>query len=400
MTAGARSTTAALAGQRPVVTSAAAGRGGPSALAVAWTLLLAVLLALAGYVLWQRHLAPQPEAPTPVPSLSQPLPAPAAPDSGGVSAPAPEATAQQLEDLPIAPRDADEAFAPLAFEQGRAEGASEPAEIPSDGAAAEAEQLALARPSLGPPSLNAPWQRNARSFAAAPGDAVIAVVVAGLGLSAGTTEAAITMLPPEVTLSFTPYSHRLNDWIAMARIFGHEVMLDLPMEAPGAAEAIGPYGLTMAATAADNLARLDWILDRSGALVGVAGAYGERFLSSPAALRPVLAALRARGLVFLDNAPGGHSGSSALAADLGLPFAASDGKIDAGLASRRAVDARLVQAEDLALRRGSAVVMAEALPVSIERISTWLLGLSERGVKIAPITAVARRNLARWDASG
>jgi hypothetical protein len=107
-----------------------------------------------------------------------------------------------------------------------------------------------------------------------------------------------------------------------------------------------------------------------------------------------------RGLVFLDNAPGGHAASSALAADLRLPFAASDGKIDSGLASRRAVDTRLVQAEDLALRRGSAVVMAEGLPVSIERIATWLLGLSERGVEIAPITAVARRNLARWDASG
>ena len=396
MTAGTRSIPPATATQRPVVTSAAGGAGGPSPLAVAWMLLLAALLALGVYVLWQRHMAPSPEVAALAPIVTEMR---SVETENEPDAPAPIRGAAAPESLPYAERGGFEEFSALAFLHPP-DTETPPPEAEESAPAGTRRQVALVRPQLPAPSLEAPWQRNARSFAAPPSQPVIAVVVSGLGLSADATEAAITMLPPEVTLSFTPYSHRLNDWIAMARIFGHEVMLDLPMEAPGAAEAIGPYGLTTAAAPADNLGRLDWILSRSGALVGVAGAYGEGFLGSPAALRPVLSELRGRGLIFLDNAPGGHAASSALAADLGLPFAASDGKIDAGLASRRAVDARLVQAEDLALRRGSAVVMAEGLPVSIERLGTWLLGLSERGVQVAPISAVAKRNLMRWEVSG
>ncbi len=383
-----------MAGYRPVVSSAG---DGPSALSLAWLLLLALLVALTGYVLWQRHLAPTPVNRAAVSVTAEPSAGPAKPDqSAAVTAPAQqqpdrrEGSEPRFASLPAGFHGEAEAFSELDFELPP----------PPSLAPADAAQLALAPPRIVLPEVTPPWISNAVAFSAPADQPVIGVVISGLGLSASATEAAITLLPPQVTLSFTPYSKRLNDWIAMARIFGHEVMLDLPMEAPGAEEEIGPFGLTRAAAPAENIARLEWILSRGKALVGVAAAYGGDFLDSPAALRPVLQRLENHGLIFLDNAPRGQASSSALAADLRLPFAASDGKVDDGLASRRAVDARLVQAEDLALRRGYAVVMAEPLPVSIERISTWLLGLAERGVEVAPISELARRNLELWEVSG
>ncbi|MEX0923615.1 MAG: divergent polysaccharide deacetylase family protein [Rhodovibrionaceae bacterium] len=391
MTAGARIHPSAIAEGRPVVS---ADGEGPSVLAIAWILLLALLVVLAGYVLWQRHVAPQRQ--------SAEILLPSSPAGAERTAPAvvAEPPPREPEGLPLGGAGAPGDFAALDFAIQ---------ETPSDGTVGPATESPVEPPAqaqLAAPPLQLelaeaekPWQRNASVFSVPPEQPVIAVVISGLGLSASATEAAITLLPPEVTLSFTPYSKRLNDWIALARIFGHEVMLDLPMEAPGAAEAIGAYGLTSAAGAAENLARLEWILSRGRAMVGVAGAYGQSFLGNPAALRPVLARLRERGLIFLDNAPQGYAGSSGLAADLRLPFAASDDKVDQGLASRRAIDARLVKAEDLALRRGAALVMAEPLPVSIERISTWLLGLAERGVEVAPISELARRNLEVWQAA-
>lgn len=388
MTAGARTYPTARAGERPVVSTASEG---PTALTAAWIVLLGLLVLLAGYVLWQRHVSPGPERSTEILLPSTPQSAAAAvPREPSAFAP------RQPESLPVGQAARRGDFKALDFEirSLAASAAPEPSTDPQPQV-----QLAAAPLQLEVPEAAAPWERNAAVFSTPPEQPVIAVVVSGLGLSASATEAAITLLPPEVTLSFTPYSKRLNDWIAMARIFGHEVMLDLPMEAPGAAEAIGAYGLRSGSAPAENIARLEWILSRGNALVGVAGAYGQNFLGNPAALRPVLARLRERGLIFLDNAPQGYSGSSALAADLRLPFAASDDKVDDGLASRRAIDARLVRAEDLALQRGSALVMAEPLPVSIERISTWLLGLSERGVEAAPVSEVARRNLEVWQAS-
>lgn len=394
MTVGTRTSTAALSLDRSVVRSAAGGARGPSALGVAWMLLLAVLLALAAYLLWSRAsdrlqaefvVLPIPAAPA----------APAAP----LETAEPEAAPQpprdpelpDLASLPFGPGAAATGFAPLDFP---------PAGQPAQETATDATQVASATPRLEIPEAIPPWQENARAVTLPPDQPVIAVVITGLGLSADATKAAITLLPPEVTLSFTPYSKRLKDWIAMARVFGHEVMLDLPMEADGAEEAIGHFGLVSAAAPRENLARLEAVLGRGSAFVGVAGAYGDTFLDRSAALRPILARLRERGLIFLDNAPRGRAPSSALAADLRLPYAASDGKVDDGLASRHAVDARLVQAESRALERGGAVVMAEALPVSIERIATWLLGLSERGVEVTPISEIARRNLALWEVSG
>lgn len=392
MTAGMRTSTTAMTLDRPVVGSVGTAPRGPSALAVAWLLLLAALLALGGYLVWPRDQNRVQAELVPLAIPTPPAETPESSDTGAAAAlPEPEVAAS-----PPAPS------VSLPFRHAIQAAAFQPLDFPVPPAVEPSAetQLAAAVPRLEIPESIPAWQQNARAFSLPSDRPAIAVVVTGLGLSAEATKAAITLLPPEVTLSFTPYSKRLKDWIAMARVFGHEVMIDLPMEGRGVSAALGHHDLTSTASPRENLARLDWILSRGTALVGVAGAQGDVFLDRSAALRPVLARLRQRGLIFLDNAPRGRAPSSALAADLRLAYAASDGKVDDGLASRRAVDARLVQAENRALERGGAVVMAEALPVSIERITTWLLGLSERGVELAPITEIARRNLELWEVSG
>ena len=220
----------------------------------------------------------------------------------------------------------------------------------------------------------------------------IAVVLTGLGLASEVTKAAIEALPGGVTLSFTPYARKLNHWVAQARLNGHEVMLDLPMEPTSYPDDDpGPRALLTALSPRQNLDRLRWTLDRATGYVGLAGVMGSRFTASREHRGLVLEELRERGLLFLDNRASDSSLAAQMAVEIGVPSAINDRSLDRTQASRVAIDARLVQVENVARGEGFAVAMGRPYPVTIERLRDWAKGLEARGFALAPISALANR---------
>ena len=252
------------------------------------------------------------------------------------------------------------------------------------------DQASSAQPSA--PDSGSTWERYALPFDLADTRPRIAVVISGLGLSQKATESAIRDMPSQVTLSFTPYAKKLQTWIAVARGQGHEVMLDLPMEpATFPKDDPGPHALITSLPPDENMRRLNWILDRGSAYVGLAGSRGSRFAVSREQMRPILATLKSRGLVYLDNRPTERSVAANLAGEIGLPRAVNNRLLDELQASRVAIDARLAQIERIALTEGYAVAMARPFPVTLERLAEWLRDLDERGFALAPLTAVVNR---------
>jgi hypothetical protein len=234
------------------------------------------------------------------------------------------------------------------------------------------------------------WERYRQPFNMDDKRPRIAVVLSGLGLSDSATEAAINKLPAAVTLSFSPYARGLERWIALARSRGHEVMLDLPMEpASFPNEDPGPQGLLTGLSAEANLVRLDWVLSRGSAYVGLAGAMGSRFTASRGDMEPILRLVKDRGLIFLDRRTTEQSVVPAIAQEIGLPRAINNRSIDERQASRVAIDARLAQIERIALTDGYAVAMAQPYPVTLDRLADWATELTARGFVIAPISALA-----------
>ena len=234
-----------------------------------------------------------------------------------------------------------------------------------------------------------PWRVYARPFELPPDTPRIAIIIGGLGLSRAATQAAIQQLPGVVTLAFVPYAPNLDDWIAAARAAGHEVVLQLPMEPQDyPANDPGPHTLLASADAADNLARLDWLLSRFTGYVGVTNYMGGLFNSSPDALRPIFQDLSARGLLFLDSRENPDSVAAVVAAELEMPRVINNRFLDAE-ASRMNVDARLLELERIAESTGAAVGIGFPYPVTIERVAAWIRELESKGVVVAPITAVA-----------
>ena len=340
---------------------------------------------------------PEAAAVTETPAEQPATPEPPAPQTAEI-APAPEAAPQPTPEPTPEPVAKPETEAPPATE---AEVADTPPPPPppesmppatsktADSSAPDTTQTAALPP---PPEALPLWRRNSQPFDEKDTRPRIAVVLTGLGLSSAGTEAAIKQLPAAVTLSFTPYSRKLNQWIALARVNGHEVMLDLPMEPTSyPQDDPGPRGLLTALSSRQNLERLRWTLDRATGYVGVATVMGSRFTASEQHLTPVLKALKNRGLLFLDNRASDESIAGALASEIGLPRAVNDRALDRAQASRVAIDARLVQIETIARANGTAVAMGRPYPVTIERLRVWTKELRARGFVLAPISAVADR---------
>ena len=240
-----------------------------------------------------------------------------------------------------------------------------------------------------------PWRVYSRPFNVLEKRPKVAIVVTGLGVSFNATESVVGILPGEVTLAFAPFARKLKEWIDAARGAGHEVLINLPMEPRGyPREDPGPFGLLTALDTEQNRRRLDWVLSRMSGYVGVTNYMGDRFTANQSAMRPVLREMRRRGLMFLDSMGTAASVGPKLAPKMQLPFAQNDKVLDR-VVSRNSIDAALAEIEKIAKTRGSAVAFAHPYPVTVRRLQRWIGDLDEKGIVLAPITAVVARPKSR-----
>lgn len=226
-----------------------------------------------------------------------------------------------------------------------------------------------------------PWKVYARPFDAPAGKPRVGVIVTGLGLDKDATEAAITKLPPDVTLAFSPYAGALDKWIKKARDAGHEVMLTLPTEPAGfPARDPGPWGLLSANPVEENIARLERVLGRASSYVGVVAPDGGFTRSTK--LAPILMALKERGLLYVGDGA---------KPDAGLPVASVTAVLDSD-SFRDAIESRLALAAHTAKESGQGMVVVSPRPVVFDRLVGWLDRLGEQGIVLAPASGIVKQS--------
>lgn len=232
-----------------------------------------------------------------------------------------------------------------------------------------------------------PAQAYARPFTPTPGAPRISLVVGGLGLKDSHTMAAIRDLPPEVTLSFVPYSNNLQTYINRARAAGHEVMLEMPMEAYDYPNVdTGPQTLLTSASAEENLRRTQQLLARATGYFGLINYQGAKFATDLDAAQPVFASLAARGVAFLHDGAAARSALPDAARSAKLAFRVADRIVDTE-PSADAIDRQLLQLEALAVQNGVSVGVGYAYPVTIEQFKIWAEGLKAKGYQLAPVSS-------------
>ncbi|MBR0898777.1 divergent polysaccharide deacetylase family protein [Bradyrhizobium tropiciagri] len=215
---------------------------------------------------------------------------------------------------------------------------------------------------------------------------VVAIVVGGLGVGAAKTADAIMKLPPAVTLAFTPYGADPAKLAERARAQRHEILLQIPMEPFDYPDNDpGPQTLLTTLGSEQNLDRLYWHLSRLQGYAGIANFMGARFVATDPVMQPIVREAAKRGLSWFDDGSTPRSVAQTLSAGQSLPFAKADFSIDAVPTSAE-IDRALVKLETIAKERGTAVGVASALPVSIERLGAWLKTLDSKGIMLVPLT--------------
>jgi uncharacterized protein len=238
-----------------------------------------------------------------------------------------------------------------------------------------------------------PLQAYARPFDRNDRRPRLSVIVAGLGLSPAATEAAITRLPAAVTLAFDPYASGLEGWLAMARERGHEILLSVPLEPDNfPVQDPGPYSLLTSFDPPENLRRLEFLMARMGGYVGVLFRLGSRFTAEEKHIRPVLMAIKGRGVMLVDTIGSKASQTMTVAAELGLARTRLDIVLDRS-PSRTRVDAKLAAFEEIGRRKSRAVAIGLAYPSTLERIAVWAATLKAKKMVLAPISALADKSV-------
>lgn len=213
----------------------------------------------------------------------------------------------------------------------------------------------------------------------------LSIVVGGLGIDAELTDRAVRELPPEVTLAFAAHAPDLQGRVDLARAFGHEVVLEIPMEGrdsdpgePGASRRLRP------GDGARNLQNLDYLLSRASGYFAVMPYKGDTFLARSDASAPILSKLESSGLGFLSDPQLNVPTLPSAAGAVGLPYRAGTMLVDE-VPERERILADLEALKTRALAGEQPVGFAFTYPETLDALVEWTRTLE--GVELAPVSS-------------
>lgn len=216
------------------------------------------------------------------------------------------------------------------------------------------------------------------------GRPMVALIVGGLGLNPQTTREAIEALPPEVTLSFVPYTPGLQGWIDLARANGHEVIVEVPMQPINYPDNDpGPQTLMANARMEDLMARINWVMSRASGYFALSNYQGGAFFKDKAATGTFMQNLQARGVAFIDDGQLRGTGGA-------WGRASADRIIDSQI-NATAIAAQLGGLEQQAKQRGQALGTGLAFPVTLAVALKWTRELDGKGLQLAPASAMLKQ---------
>lgn len=311
---------------------------------------------------------PDPVAPAPAITASDPLALPAADPAAGIP------------DAETAAAVATDSAAPPA---------------PADGAETPAPEIAaLTPPDAVIPEISLPgpaFEVNARDFQAPVGAPLMAIVLEDPGAS-GIAANAISLMTMPLTFAVRPDRDGARALSEAALSAGHEVLMSLPLLAlDGNPESPTPF--SDAVTPEDLANQTRRYLSGMNLAMGVTAPEAASVLTDQRRLTAILAPLEAHGFAYLDLRTGIGSPARRIADAAGLPYTATDRYAPVG-----ATEAQIYQMLDgasfLARRQGTSVLAVPASPDALKAVVRWGLERGGQEVWFAPLSAVIARRAA------
>lgn len=234
------------------------------------------------------------------------------------------------------------------------------------------------------------WESRAIPAPAIRTGAYVAIIIDDMGMDRARA-ARLAALPGPLTFSYLAYAPDVDAQSRGARANGHEIMLHMPMEPEGRDDP-GPGALRVSLTDDEIRARTASALDRLPLAVGLNNHMGSKFTRDLRAMRPVLAELASRGLLFVDSRTSGASVALDVAKQSGVAAAGRDVFLDNEI-DARAIRVQLAELERVASRRGSAIAIGHPHEATIEALAQFLPGMQARGLQLVAASAIVRQRM-------
>jgi polysaccharide deacetylase 2 family uncharacterized protein YibQ len=196
-------------------------------------------------------------------------------------------------------------------------------------------------------------------------------------------------LPIPITLSILPMTPHGKQIEADALAAGKSVMLHLPMEPESPQANPGVGVITTAMTDEQVQTQVEADVDSLPDVPGVNNHMGSKATSDPRVMRDVLNVLQKRHMFFIDSMTSGSTVGESTAHELGVPTAERDIFLD-NQKDLKYVLGQLKQAEDVALKRGSAIAIGHPNETTAQALAEAIPTMQAAGITFVTAESLVR----------
>ena len=243
----------------------------------------------------------------------------------------------------------------------------------------------------------ASWMAHALPFENTENKPLVSIVLDDMGLNRLHSDWAVSLKAP-LTLSYLPYAKDLANQTQSARAQGHELLIHLPMEPRGAADP-GPGALMVNMDQMEIKKLLARALYAFPGAIGVNNHMGSLFTADYRAMSIVLMQIKSSGQLFLDSLTASNSLVSQLGDKFNVPVVSRDVFLD-DIDKEDEIVRRLREVERVALDKGTAIAIGHPRLTTLRVLEEWLANLAEKKIRLAPLSAVAKKRLKRMQKNG
>jgi polysaccharide deacetylase 2 family uncharacterized protein YibQ len=212
--------------------------------------------------------------------------------------------------------------------------------------------------------------------------AKLAIVVVEMGRKLDSTARGLIESAFPLTVAILPACPASGETAELACAKGKEILLDLPMEPAGYPRVDpGEGALLLDQSAREVRNRLRDHLKDLECCSGVANYMGSAFMRDRDLVEAVLEEIGSDRLYFLDISEGARPAVVGQADALGVPCLGDDLSIEPGGGAERLARG-MDRAEELALRRGRALVVTRPTPYLLELLASRADGYDSKGIAL------------------
>ena len=211
--------------------------------------------------------------------------------------------------------------------------------------------------------------------------ALIAIVIDDMGGSERQTKNALN-LPESVTFAFLPDGQNAAVYARLAQEKGHEIILHMPMQPLGRADA-GPSAIKVGESRAEIEKKLSKAFQNLPMAQGVNNHMGSAATADPLTMQNLMQALKPHNIYFLDSRTTARSVAAKTASDTGIRNLSRDVFLDHEI-NPSLIKERLDETLSLAQRRGYAIAIGHPYSTTLDALQNWMQRHQEE-VRFVPL---------------